>query len=75
MINWVAEKWHATYTDGGKTERYDVVSDSVSRTSRSAAEGAARPYLSWATKDPVALEINNLGGVHRATHISALEKR
>ena len=64
----------ATYTDGGKTEHYDVIEDSVSRSSRSAAEGAARPYLSWSLKDPVAFEINNLGGVHQATHTSALEK-
>jgi len=46
----------------------------VSRTSRTLAEGAARPYLSWSLQDPVAFQINNLGGVHQATHISALEK-
>jgi len=63
----------ATYTDRRKVQFHEI-EESVSRTSRTLAEGAARPYLSWSLQDPVAFQINNLGGVHQATHISALEK-
>ena len=62
-----------SYKDGSTPERHEITS-SVSRTSKSAAEGEARSYLSWNVGDPVKLDINNLGGVHDATHVSLLER-
>lgn len=61
----------ATYKDRGKEHQYAVVSDKVSRTTKVAAELQAKDYLTWNVQDDVLLDINNLGGVHKASHMQA----
>lgn len=61
-----------TYEDGGTRESHNLIS-SVSRTGKATAESAAREYLSWDLGDPVALKINNLGGVAEARHAARID--